>query len=90
MAEVKIIITDTEEVGSVNFRVEFDPPLRDDLETLTHAQAEAAFLLEVMNHRAEGLSLSEIAELIDESEYGEVVEGTKTTDVLLEEKEDPN
>lgn len=90
MAEVKIIITDTEEDGGVNFRFEFDPPLRDDQDILTHAQAEAAFLLEVMNHRAEGLSLEEMVPLIDESEFGDVVEGTKTSETVFDGNEDPN
>lgn len=76
MAEVKIIISDTEESG-VNFRIESSPPLDGTEEELTHAQAEAAFLLEIIEHRAEGFSLAEIAERVDDSEYGEVIKGTK-------------
>ncbi len=84
MAQVNIIITDTEEEGGVNFKVEFDPPIREDQEYITHAQDEAGFILEIMQHRADGLTLKEIAEVMDEDEHGAVVKGTKTTETLYE------
>jgi hypothetical protein len=84
MAKVNIVITDTEEDGGVNFRVEFDPPIREDQDYITHAQDEAGFILEIMQHRADGLTLKEIAEVMDEDEHGAVVKGTKNVETLFE------
>jgi hypothetical protein len=77
VAKVTLTFTDTEEDGGVNFRVEFDPPLSsDESADVTHAQAEGMFIAEIMTRRAEGQTLAEMAEEIDDADYGEVIPET--------------
>lgn len=76
MAEVNITLSDTDEDGGVNLRVEFDPPVTQDQEELTQAQAEGALVLEIIRLRAEGNSLAQIAEQINEEDYGTIIPGT--------------
>lgn len=90
MATVNILLMDTEEEGGVTFRVEFDPPIKGDEEYLSHAQAEAAFLIEIMRRRTEGQTLVQMASEIDEDEYGEVVVDSADAFVEYVDPEDPN
>jgi hypothetical protein len=80
MASVNITLSDTDEDGGVAFRVDFDPPVEDTDIMLTPAQAEGAFIMEVMARRAQGESLSQIAAEMDEDEYGLVVGGYEPVD----------
>lgn len=81
MAKVTIELSDSEEEGGVNCRVEFDPPVstKDD-EEVTVAQYEGAFLVEIMQRRASGQPLSQIAEEMEDDSLavgGLEIEATK-------------
>lgn len=72
MAKVTLTLTDDEtEEDGVLFRVEFDPPLTAET-VLSAAQSEAALILEIMQRRASGESLHEIADAVDDDEYGRI------------------
>lgn len=80
MAKVDLTLSDSDEEGGVSFKVVFDPPVEDDEKDLTPAQAEGAFIMEIMVRRAQGESLQQIAEEMDEEEYGLVVGGYEPGD----------
>lgn len=73
MASVIITISDTDSDGGVNVKAEFDPALEDDETELTPAQAEGAFLIEVIQRRGSGQTLAEIASEMNDDEYGTLV-----------------
>lgn len=70
MAKVNIVIEDTDDDGGVSFHVEFDPPVDTDVSVLSAAQSEGAFIVELMQRRASGETLTQIAEEMDD--YGTV------------------
>lgn len=75
MAQVSITLADDGTDDGVLFRVEFDPPLKED-SLLTAAQSEAGWLIEVMQRRASGQSLAEMAvEMDDELHEVEIALG---------------
>lgn len=86
MPLITITLEDTEEVDGINFKVVFDPPINDDT-VLSAAQSEAAFILEVMQRRASGETLAEIAEEMDDDEYGRLAGGYEPGGVVTEDKE---
>lgn len=90
MNRVIITLSDNDDEDGVNLRVEFDPPLDRDAETVSHAQAEAAFLIEIIKRRAQGQTLQEMANEVNEEEYGTVVSGSYTDDVIYAEPDEPN
>lgn len=67
MAKVTISLEDTEEEGGVACHVEFNPPVptEDDVEVTT-AQYEGAFVVEVLQRRASGQTLTQIAEEMED------------------------
>jgi hypothetical protein len=88
MNKVIIELSDTDDDGGVSFHVEFDPPITNDDQILTPAQAEAAFMIEVMQRRASGQTLQQIAEEMDDEEYGHTAGGYEPSEVIYEDKED--
>lgn len=90
MAKVTLTIADDEtEEDGVLFRVEFDPPLDDD-QIITAAQSEAALILEIMQRRAMGETLKEIAEEVDDDEYGRIAGGYEPGGIsFTDEKPEP-
>jgi hypothetical protein len=71
MPTVTITIQDVPDSDEVNFGVVFDPPLEDD-SIITAAQSEAAFIIEVMQRRASGQNLSQMADEMDDEEFGTI------------------
>jgi hypothetical protein len=72
MPTVTITIQDVPDSDDeVNFGVVFDPPLEDD-SIITAAQSEAAFIIEVMQRRASGQNLSQMADEMDDEEFGTI------------------
>lgn len=70
MAKVSIILSDTEEEGGVSCHVEFSPGV-DEATELTTAQSEGAFLIELLQRRASGQTLAQIAEeMQDDTTFG--------------------
>lgn len=72
MAKVTLTLSDTDEDGGVNFKVEFDPP-GEEGDELTAAQSEAALVIDIIRLRAEGYNLGQIAETLNEADYGDIV-----------------
>ncbi len=67
MAKVYITLEDTEEEGGVACQVEFNPPVQTEEEIeLTTAQSEGAFLVEFLQRRASGQTMSQIAEEMED------------------------
>lgn len=90
MATVTLTLADddTDEDG-VLFKVIFDPPLEDEDQVLTAAQSEAALILEIMQRRAMGESLKQIAEEVDDDEYGRIAGGFEPGGVGFTDKKPP-
>lgn len=85
MATVTITLADDGTEDGVLFRVQFDPPLKDD-DMLTAAQSEAGWLIEVMQRRASGETLAQMAaEMDDDMHEVEIALGQRD-----KEEEKPN
>lgn len=73
MAKFTLTLSDADEEGGIAAHVEWDPPLEsDDDSYATPAQCEGAFMLEVLQRRASGQTLEQIAEEMNEDEYPSV------------------
>lgn len=72
MAKFTLTLEDADDDGGIACRVEFDPPLTTEEVEATPAQCEGAFILEVLQRRASGQSLDQIADEMDEDEYPSV------------------
>lgn len=90
MPTVTITLQDDDsEPDAIQFKVQFDPPINDET-VVTAAQSEAAFLLEVMQRRASGQTLQEIANEMDDDEYGRTAGGFEPGGVTITEPEGNN
>jgi hypothetical protein len=91
MATVTLTLSDDEtDEDGILFKVVFDPPIEDDDQVLTAAQSEAALILEIMQRRAMGESLKQIAEEVDDDEYGRIAGGFEPGGVGFTEPEGNN
>lgn len=90
MPKVTMTIEDADDSGGISFSVEFNPSISNDETVLSPAQAEAAFMIEVMQRRASGQTLDQIAEEMADDEYGSVAGGYEPSEVVYEAKDDEN
>lgn len=84
MGKITVVLEDTDDDEGVSFHVEFDPPITNEDEYLTAAQAEAAFMVEIMQRRASGQTLEQIAEEMSDEEYGTTAGGYEPAEVIYE------
>lgn len=89
MPTVTITLQDDDsEPDAIQFKVQFDPPINDET-VVTAAQSEAAFLLEVMQRRASGQTLQEIADEMEDDQYGREAGGFEPGGVTLKDIPEP-